>query len=268
MAGPGPAFTAGQVTAGGFDVRCWEAGPATAAETIVYLHPAGGPWWRPVLDELAATYRVVQYEQPGFGEAPNDATATMADQAELMASVIEATGIERYHLMGTSFGGAVAVHLAVAHPDRVLSLVLDAPAAFRDGARAPWTLTPEELVAAFRAHPEREPHLDLPPPDVMARVGPFVQRMLGSVDEAALTGAMAACPVRTLVLFGTEDGIIPPHNGQTYRRHLANSVLLYVYDAGHDIMGDRPEAFAETVGDFLRRGMAFLVPDGDTIINP
>ncbi len=267
MAGPGPAFTARQVTAGGFDVRYWEAGPA-GAETVVYLHPAGGPWWRPVLDELAGTYRVVQYEQPGFGEAANDGTATMAEQAELMAAVVAATGIERFHLMGTSFGGAVAVHLAVAHPERVVSLVLDAPAAFRDGARSPWKLTPAELVAAFRTHPERQPPLDLPPPDVMARTGPFVQRMLGSVDEAVLTAALSTCPVRTLVLFGTDDGIIPPHNGQTYRRHLANSVLLYVYDAGHDIMGDRPEAFADAVGDFLRRGMAFLVPDGDTLINP
>ena len=257
-----------QVTAGGFDVRYWEAGPPDAAETVVYLHPAAGPWWRPAHDELAATYRVVQYEQPGFGEASNDQTETMAAQAELMAAIIEATGIERYHLMGTSFGGAVAAHLAVAHPDRVVSLVLDAPAAFRDGARAPWQLTPEELVAAFRTHPEREPRLELPPPDVMARLGPFVQRLVATVDEAALTAAMAACPVRTLVLFGTEDGIIPAHNGQTYRRHLANSVLLYIYDAGHDIMGDRPEAFMDAVGDFLQRGMAFLVPQGDSMINP
>lgn len=261
-------WTTRQVRAAGFDVRYWEAGPAAAAETVVYLHPAGGPWWRPAHDELAVRYRVVQFEQPGFGEAPNDRTSTLGEQAELMAAAIEAAGIDRYHLMGTSFGGAVALHLAVAHPERVASLVLDAPAAFRDGARAPWQLTPGELVAAFRTHPEREPHLELPPPEETARVGPFVQRLLGTIDEAALTAAMAACPVRTLVLFGTNDGIIPAHNGQRYRRHLANSVLLYVYDAGHDIMGDRPEAFMDAVGDFLRRGMAFLVPEQDTTINP
>lgn len=267
MAGPGPAFSAGQVTVGGFDVPYWEAGPA-GTEAVVYLHPAAGPWWRPIHDELAATYRVVQHEQPGFGEQPNDRTTTMAEQAELMAAVIEATGIERYHLMGTSFGGAVALHLALAHPDRVLSLVLDAPAAFQDGARPPWKLTPDQLLAAFRTHPEREPRFELPPPEVMGRIGPFVQRLIGTVDEAAVTAAMRSCPVRTLVLFGTEDGIIPPHNGRTYRQHLANSVLLYLYDAGHDAMADRPEAFADAVGDFLRRGMAFLVPDADTIINP
>jgi hypothetical protein len=44
--------------------------------------------------------------------------------------------------------------------------------------------------------------------------------------------------------------------------------LQYVHDAAHDIQGDRAEAFADVVGDFLRRGMAFLVPDQDTLINP
>ena len=39
------------------------------------------------------------------------------------------------------------------------------------------------------------------------------------------------------------------------------------HDAAHDIQGDRPEAFADVVGDFLRRGMAFLVTDTDTMIN-
>jgi pimeloyl-ACP methyl ester carboxylesterase len=216
---------------------------------------------------LAETYRVVQYEQPGFGEAPNDSVTTLDEQATLMAAVIEATGIERYHLLGTSFGGAVAVNLASQFPERLLSLVLDAPAAFRHGARSPFQMSPEELVAAFRTHPEREPSLDLPPTEEMARVGPFVQRLLDGTDQAALITRMSSCPVRTLVLFGTEDGIIPSHNGRIYRRHLRNSVLLYVHDAGHDIMGDRSEAFLDVVGDFLRRGMGFLVPDQDTLVN-
>ena len=79
---------------------------------------------------------------------------------------------------------------------------------------------------------------------------------------------MAESDVRTLVLFGEFDGVIPPENGRTYRRFMKNSSLKYVQEAAHDIQGDRAEALAEVVGDFLRRGMAFLVPDQDTLINP
>ena len=49
---------------------------------------------------------------------------------------------------------------------------------------------------------------------------------------------------------------------------LRNSSLQYVYDAAHDIQSDRPEAFADVVGDFLDRGMKFLINDQDGLINP
>ena len=45
--------------------------------------------------------------------------------------------------------------------------------------------------------------------------------------------------------------MIPPENGRTYRRFMRNSSLQYVHDAAHDIQGDRAEAFADVVGDFL-----------------
>jgi hypothetical protein len=49
---------------------------------------------------------------------------------------------------------------------------------------------------------------------------------------------------------------------------MRNSSLQYVYDAAHDIQSDRPEAFADVVGDFLERGMKFLINDQDGLINP
>jgi len=48
----------------------------------------------------------------------------------------------------------------------------------------------------------------------------------------------------------------------------AQTSIQYVYDAAHDIQSDRPEAFADVVGDFLRRGMKFLINDQDGLINP
>ena len=125
-------------------------------------------------------------------------------------------------------------------------------------------------MQAFRRHPEREPHFAPPDPELMARAWPVVERVLVATPEydEALTARMAESDVRTLVLFGEFDGVIPPENGRTYRRFMRNSSLQYVHDAAHDIQGDRAEAFADVVGDFLRRGMAFLVPDRDTLINP
>lgn len=255
------------VAADGFDLRYEEAGDGPS---LVVLHGAGGPRWSPALDLLAQDHRVILLELPGFGTEVNDRSQSLGDLAGTVAAFIDALGLAPTHVLGTSLGGAVGLHLALDHPDQVTSLVLEAPAAFRVGSTPPNQLSPEQFIKAFRRHPEREPHMTPPDPEQMARSWPVVERVLVSTPEydEALVERMQSCGVRTLVLFGEFDGVIPVENGRTYRRHMSNCSFQIVHDAAHDIQGDRPEAFADVVGDFLRRGMAFLVPDKDTLINP
>ena len=56
--------------------------------------------------------------------------------------------------------------------------------------------------------------------------------------------------------------------GRFYKELIPNSHLVLVYDAGHSIGTDRPEAFADVVGDFIERHEAFLISRADTLINP
>jgi pimeloyl-ACP methyl ester carboxylesterase len=70
-----------------------------------------------------------------------------------------------------------------------------------------------------------------------------------------------------LVLFGTQDTLAPVEYGRFYKTLLPNAWFLMVYDAAHDISGDRPEAYAEAVGDFLRRGAQFTVSDRSSRLN-
>jgi len=70
------------------------------------------------------------------------------------------------------------------------------------------------------------------------------------------------------VLFGTEDRMIPPEMGRVYRQILPNCHLVLVYDAGHVIDGDRPEAFVSVVSDFLERREQFVVTRTSSLINP
>jgi pimeloyl-ACP methyl ester carboxylesterase len=255
------------VDADGFSVRYWEEGEG---EPVVVLHGGGGPVPSVALDLLSAQNRILLLELPGWGLQSNDRSQSLADLASAVVAVMDALALEQAHVLGTSLGGAVALHLALDHPERVTSLVLEAPAAFRVGSVSPMELSPEESTKAFRRHPDREPAWTGPDPDVLQRAWPVTERVLVSTPDydEALTERMAQCDVRTLVLFGEFDGVIPPENGRTYRRFMSNSSLQYVHDAAHDIQGDRAEAFADVVGDFLRRGMAFLVPDQDTLINP
>jgi pimeloyl-ACP methyl ester carboxylesterase len=264
---PGAGFTEHTVETDGFTVRYAESG---AGEALVVLHGAGGLRHSCALDLLAEQYRVLAIEMPGFGEQPNQTHETLAQLAQAVARVIEAIGLDRYHLLGTSFGGATAAHLAVARPDRIISLVLEGPAAFREGATSPAEIPPEDMLRRFRTHPERAPSFLPPDPEFMARTWPLVDRLLASRPEydTELADQLPELMVRTLVLFGDRDGIIPPENGRTWRRLMPNCCFILVHDAAHDIQGDRAEAFAEVVDDWLARGWQFLLPEEDTLINP
>jgi pimeloyl-ACP methyl ester carboxylesterase len=70
------------------------------------------------------------------------------------------------------------------------------------------------------------------------------------------------------VLFGTLDRLMPPELGRHYKALLPNCNLVLVYDAGHAIGAERPEAFVEVVGDFLERHEAFIISRNETLINP
>jgi pimeloyl-ACP methyl ester carboxylesterase len=264
---PGAGFTEHTVQADGFTVRYAESGTGDA---LVVLHGAGGLRHSRALDQLATQYRVVAIEMPGFGEQPNETHQAMAELAQSLAVIIDAIGLDRFNLLGTSFGGAAAAYLAVARPDRVISLVLEGPAAFREGSTNPAEIPPEQMLGRFRTHPERVPAFLPPDPEVMARTWPFVERLLGSRPEfdQELADQLPGLTVRTLVLFGDRDGIIPPQNGRTWRRLLPNCAFILVHDAAHDIQGDRAEAFVDVVSDWLARGWQFLLPEQDTLINP
>ena len=78
----------------------------------------------------------------------------------------------------------------------------------------------------------------------------------------------AELPHPVLVLFGTVDKEAPPEGAHLYRELLQNCHIMLVYDAGHAIDVDRPEAFASLVGDFLTRKEQFIVRETSALINP
>jgi pimeloyl-ACP methyl ester carboxylesterase len=218
---------------------------------------------------LRRHHRVIAFEMPGFGSSlENTRTRTMAELAETMAAAISNLGIDKFNLMGTSFGGKVALWLAVQRPERVEALVLEAPAAIRPTGSEPPSGSPQEMARRLYAHPERLGSLPVPDPAVQAKTQALVARLRGPDRDADLETRMRGLPTPTLVLFGTLDRVISPEMGRFYKELLPNCHLVLVYDAGHAISTERPEAFAEVVVDFLERREAFVVSRTQTVIHP
>jgi pimeloyl-ACP methyl ester carboxylesterase len=260
------AFHEGWVEADGFRIRFMEAGDGPP---LVHLHGAGGVHLTPAHDLLSQTYRVIVFEMPGLGASPENArTQTMPDLAATMAKAAQAIGLDRFNLMGTSFGGKVALWLAAQQPSLVRALVLEAPAAMRPEDMRPVAGTPDQIALRLYAHPERMPALPAVDTAQAARTMALVRRLRGPNRDEALEQRLRGLATSTLVVFGTLDSVIPPAMGRIYKELMPNSHLVFVYDAGHVIAAERPEAFVDVVTDFLERGDAFLISRAKTVVFP
>jgi len=263
---PGAAFREAFVEADGFKIRYMEGGDGPP---LVHFHGAGGLRLSRAHALFAEQFRVIAFEVPGFGRsAENTKSESMGDLARTMAQAAVNLGIETYNLMGTSFGGRLASWLAVQFPERLETLVLAAPAAILPEGHTRPASGPEQMASLLFAHPERRPPLSPADPAIIAKQEALLARLRRPNRDEELESQLRTLTVPTLVLFGTEDRMIPPEMGRIYREIMPNCHLVFVYDAGHAIDGDRPEAFASIVSDFLERREQFVVTRTSSLIHP
>jgi pimeloyl-ACP methyl ester carboxylesterase len=99
---------------------------------IVMIHGLGGQlrnFGRAMVDDLARDFRVIRVDRPGSGYSPRAAgrSARLRIQAETIAEFIRILELDRPLIVGHSLGGALALALALDHPDVVGGLALIAP---------------------------------------------------------------------------------------------------------------------------------------------
>ncbi len=113
----------------GFAAHYMEIGKG---ETVVLLHAGGtsSAHWRKIVPYLQGRFHVIAPDLIGFGETESwngERELTHDDQADLVLGMLDHAGVGAVHLVGHSYGGAVAVRLALRHPERVKSMLLIEP---------------------------------------------------------------------------------------------------------------------------------------------
>jgi pimeloyl-ACP methyl ester carboxylesterase len=243
------------------------AGPA-----VVLLHAgiADRTMWFELLPSLAdAGFRAVALDLPGFGDAPV-AEGEQAPWADVLAT-IDALGIGRAALVGNSFGGAVALRVAVVAPERISALVLvSTPAPGIEPSaqlEALWraeeaALRRGDIEGAVRAVVEGWT-LPAAPVALRERVAAMQRRAFaaqsaaGTVSEAPdpldeHPEALASIAVPALVAVGESD-LQDFHMGaEALAQTLPRSRLATIEDAGHLAPLETPARFRELLLDFLR----------------
>ncbi len=101
---------------------------------------------------LADRYRLIRYRRRGFaGSDPHSGPFSIEQQAQDALALLERLDVERAHLVGHSYGGAIAVQLAIEAPSLVHSLVVLEPAIMPADTAAAFVESSEPLLAAYRS---------------------------------------------------------------------------------------------------------------------
>ena len=126
-----------------------EAGSGTSVVCIHSSASSSGQW-RALMERLADRFRVIAVDLYGSGKTaawPQNQPMRLDDEVALLRSVFRDAG-DRFHLIGHSFGGAIALKAALADRDRLLSLVLYEPVLFSVlMADAPESAAAREILA-------------------------------------------------------------------------------------------------------------------------
>ena len=270
----------------------WKShGDPGAKGTVLVLH--GGPgsthdYLLPFTDLVRHGYRVVLYDQLGCGrsELARDVGEYSIDRdVQDLEELRRTLDLGRVHLIGSSYGGALAIAYALAHPEGLRSLVsasglASVPLTVREMARLKRELPPPlpEILDRYEArgefqHPEylravsgfyRRHLCRLPvwPPEVVYSIehsnspkyltmnGPNEFTITGTIRDWDVTDRLGEIRVPTLVTAGRFDEVTPLV-AESIHRGIRGSIYHHFEDSSHVAFWEERQEYFRVLGEFL-----------------
>jgi len=244
------------VTVDGQQIHVWELG---AGKPVVMIHGFIGTSydWRNNIRELGRKFAVSALDLPGFGYSTKSLSFNYTPEgfADFVVSYMDTRGIREAVLVGHSMGGIVAVTTSLRYPERVSKLILVDSGGYDSPRFMPFRMMKLPIVGellmslSYRFVVKQSLkgvfyNTSLITEDVVdsyynvyrtknARKTPLIAiRNLAKKPpfNAALLGH-TKCPA--LVIWGTNDEVIPSYNAQYFKRDLPDAKVLMVPEAGH-----------------------------------
>ena len=228
---------------------------------LALIHGAGGDHlsWPSPLRRLSG-YRVYSPDLPGHGKSTGRGLQVIGSYGEAAAAWLHGLALPKVFLAGHSMGGAIALWLALNHPELVRALVL-----ISTGATLPVNLSLIEELATQVGFPTAVDKITSW--SFSSRVEPAlvetVKRQMLTTRPSVLAGDFRACDrfdlsgrleeiqVPTLVLVGDEDKMTPERFAEELAEGIPGAELTVIHGAGHMLPLEQPKQVAGVVQGFL-----------------
>jgi pimeloyl-ACP methyl ester carboxylesterase len=242
-----------------------------AGEPLLLIQGMSGThrsWGQPFLTALEQSFECVVFDNRGIGgSSPTEEPFTIAELAADANGLLDALAIDRAHVLGISMGGMVAQQLALAHPERLLSLTLGCtycggpgsqlmdPTDFQvlaeamgsgDRQRVLQAMWELNLSPAFRAEADRFAEFAAMA-EAVAAPQRTIELQLQAIVAHDTQSRLAELETPTLVIHGTADRVLPYPNGELIASLLPNAHLQTLTDVGHMFWWEQPTRASELV---------------------
>lgn len=272
MTTPDPEI-ANRIAAAGIETNYHDRGWGPAVLLIHGSGPGVSAWanWRLTIPALSESYRVIAPDMVGFGfsDRPEGVAYGKPTWTAQAIGLLDALGIDKAHVVGNSFGGAIALDLAIRHPDRIGRLALmgsvgvDFP--ITPGLDAVWGYEPSiesmrKLLDIF-AYDRSLVNDELAELRYRASIRPGFHESFSSMFPAPRqrwVGALAsserdirAIPHETLIVHGRDDRVIPLSNSLTLLEWIERAQLHVFGRCGHWVQIEHAAQFARLLDGFF-----------------
>ncbi len=238
-------------------------------ETMVMLHGFGASKenWVRFARHLNENFHIVALDLSGHGENPRDlqASYTVEAQVEFVRQVMAQIGVEQFHLVGNSMGGAISSLYAATYPEQVLSATLISPAGVHDVPSKMDELLEEgqnpliassvpEFLALLDFVMEDQPYIPGPVARVegekaasRVEINRKIFADLRGDLERGMEQRLQEIKAPVLIIWGDQDRAINVANIDKYAALIPNAEKLVMADIGHLAMIERPAESAEAI---------------------
>jgi proline iminopeptidase len=293
VSGRAPPQREGYSTVHGYRFYWKIVGEPGPAGTVMTLHggPGGTHDYLLSFSDLARFgYRVVYYDQLGCGRselAKNENEYSLERDVEDLEELRNTLGLRRFHLVGSSYGGLLAIAYALAHPEPLVTLtsasgLADVPLASREAQRLKRELPPpfpevlerheakgefqdpEYLQAVREFYRRHLCRLPVWPPELTHTLermsgpkygtmnGPNEFTITGTIRDIDLTPRLGEIRVPTLVTAGKYDEVTPTV-AESVHRGIRGSELAIFEESSHTAFWEERGRYMETLRSFLAR---------------
>jgi pimeloyl-ACP methyl ester carboxylesterase len=267
----------------GFNMRYQVKGePGGMPLILIHGFASSVVTWYRNMDDLARDHRVYAIDLKGWGltDKPSHGDYSMRGQAHHVRTFMHVLGIERALIVGHSMGGAIAVHMAAEFPEAVAGIVLIDPAGARPfpylwllsrmmdvppvrqwiHVGAQYVIANERLLTSQMPRAYHNPD-NLTHEMKRALVQPyhthgFIDALINLTRDTRhfrLNGQAAQVNCPALIIWGEQDRVVPPSDGQYFLREIRDSRLEILPEAGHLPHEERAEEVNRLIREFIMR---------------